>query len=60
MVIAVNVDYIIKQFKKQGINGDIETYETRNKTDKAFIDFLYWFKSHIEVQKEKYIYSDSN
>ena len=49
-----------KTIRKQDINGDIETYETKNKTDKAFIDFLYRFKSHIRVQKEKYISSDSN
>ena len=29
--------------------------ETKNKTDKAFIDFLYRFKSPISVERNKYL-----
>ena len=60
MAIALNVDCIIKQLEKQDINVDIKTYKTKNKADKAFYWFLYRFKSYIGIQKEKYIYSDSN
>ena len=53
--IAVNVDASIKKLEKENINGDMEICETKNKTDKAFIDFLYRFKSPISEQKEKYL-----
>ena len=55
VAIAVNVDASIKMLDKPNINGDMEICETKNKTDKAFIDFLYRFKSPISVQKEKYL-----
>ena len=53
--IAVNVDASIKKLKSKNINGDMEICETKNKTDKAFIDFLYRFRSPISVEKEKYL-----
>ena len=55
VAIALNVDSTIKKLEKQNINGDLEICETKNKTDKAFIDFLYRFKSPISVEKEKYL-----
>ena len=55
VAIAVNVDASIKRLDKPNINGDTEICETKNKTDKAFIDFLYRFRSPISVQKEKYL-----
>ena len=55
VAIAVNVDSTIKKLDKENINGDLEICETKNKTDKAFIDFLYRFKSPISIQKEKYL-----
>ena len=57
--IAVNVDASIKKLEQENINGDREICETKNKTDKAFIDFLYRFKSPISVEKEKYLKNES-
>ena len=53
--IALNIDGTIKKFDTPNIDGDMEVCETKNKTDKAFIDFLYRFKSPISVEREKYI-----
>ena len=55
VAIALNVDASIKKLEKENINGDMEICETKNKTDKAFIDFLYRFKSPISIEKEKYL-----
>ena len=55
VAIAVNVDASIKMLDNPTINGDMEICETKNKTDKAFIDFLYRFKSPISIEKEKYL-----
>ena len=55
VAIAVNVDSSIKKLDSMNINGDMEICETKNKTDKAFIDFLYRFRSPISVEKEKYL-----
>ena len=60
VAIAVNVDASIKKLEKENINGDMEICETKNKTDKAFIDFLYRFKSPISEQKEKYLRNESS
>ena len=59
VAISVNVDSAIKKLDKPNINGDLEICETKNKTDKAFIDFLYRFKSPISVQKDKYLKNES-
>ena len=53
--ISLNVDCTITKFQRPDINGDTERCETKNKTDKAFIDFLYRFKSPISIQREKYL-----
>ena len=55
VAIALNVDASIKKLDEANINGDMEICETKNKTDKAFIDFLYRFKSPISEQKDKYL-----
>ena len=60
VAIALNVDASIKKLEKENINGDIEICETKNKTDKAFIDFLYRFRSPISKEKEKYIKDESS
>ena len=60
VAIAVNVDSSIKKLEKENINGDMEICETKNKTDKAFIDFLYRFKSPISREKEKYLKNESS
>ena len=38
----------------------MEICETKNKTDKAFIDFLYRFRSPISVEKDKYLNSEDS
>ena len=55
IAIALNVDSIITKLNEPDINGDTEICETKNKTDKAFIDFLYRFRSPISIEKEKYL-----
>ena len=55
VAIAVNVDASIKRLDRANINGDTEICETKNKTDKAFIDFLYRFRAPISVEKDKYL-----
>ena len=57
VAIAVNIEGQIKKLDSPNINGDTEICETKNKTDKAFIDFLYRFKSPISVEKDKYLAS---
>ena len=53
--IALNVDGNIKELDIPDDNGDLEYFETKNKTDKAFIDFLYRFKESINNLRVKYI-----
>ena len=55
VAVALNVECTIAKLDERDINGDSEKCETKNKTDKAFIDFLYRFKSPISVEKEKYL-----
>ena len=52
--IALNIDGAIKHLDSPNINGDMEECETKNKTDNAFIDFLYRFKSPISIERNKY------
>ena len=54
VAISLNVDSTITKLDEPDINGDMEICETKNKTDKAFIDFLYRFKSPISIEKNKY------
>ena len=58
--VALNVDGTIKKLDRPDINNDMEVCETKNKTDKAFIDFLYRFKSPISEQTEKYLSNPDN
>ena len=60
VALALNVDASIKKLEKEDINGDMEKCETKNKTDKAFIDFLYRFRAPISKEKEKYLKDESN
>ena len=60
VAIALNVDCSIKKLDRPNINGDTEICETKNKTDKAFIDFLYRFKSPISTEKEKYLSNEDS
>ena len=59
VAIALNVECSITKFDNIDINGDIEKCETKNKTDKACIDFLYRFKSPISIEKEKFLINQS-
>ena len=59
VAIALNVESQITKYEYTDINGDTEKCETKNKTDKAFIDFLYRFRSPISVEKEKYLKNQS-
>ena len=38
----------------------MEICETKNKTDKAFIDFLYRFRSPISIEKDKYLNNEDS
>ena len=38
--ISINVDGQINSFYKEDINGDLEEFHCKNKTDNAFINFL--------------------
>ena len=58
--LALNVECSIKKLDKADINGDTEIAETKNKTDKAFIDFLYRFRSPISIEHDKYLSSQNN
>ena len=53
--IGLNVDCTIKNLDTVNINGDTESYETKNKTDKGFIEFLYQFKTPIGPMKERFL-----
>ena len=53
--IALNVDCTITKYQYADINGDREKCETKNKTDKAFIEFLYRLKSPISIEREHYL-----
>ena len=57
MAIALNIDGTIKVLEKANEYGDTEECETKNKTDKAFIDFLFRFKAPISHERETYIAS---
>ena len=58
--IAVNIECQLKKFDKEDINGDMEVCDTRNKTDKAFIDFLYRYRTSICQIHEKYLSNQQN
>jgi hypothetical protein len=49
VAISLNVDCTITQLSHEDINGDREKCETKNKTDKAIIEFLYRFRSPISA-----------
>ena len=58
--IALNVDCVIKTLERVNINGDSEVCDTKNKTDKAFIDFLYRYKSPISKERDKYLIDENS
>ena len=60
MSISVNVDCEIIPLNKPDINGDMETYDIRNKTDKAFIEFLAQYKSPVSYYRNKLLTNKYN
>ena len=52
--LSVNVDCHINNLEKPDINGDTEECESKNKTDKALISFLYRVKSPISEILNRY------
>ena len=58
--ISLNVECTITRLNEPNINGDYEVCDTKNKTDMAFIDFLYRMKSPISEEKNKYLSSSEN
>ena len=53
--IALNVDCTITKLAQPDHNGDTESFDTKNKTDKGFIEFLYQYRSPVSVKKELYL-----
>jgi calcium-translocating P-type ATPase len=53
--IALNVDSTIFKLDEPDENNDMEICETKNKTDKGFIEFLYQFKSPVSVKKDEFL-----
>ena len=60
MAISVNVECEITPLIKCDINGDMETCESNNKTDKAFTEFLYQFKSPVSFYRNKLLVNNYN
>ena len=60
MSISVNVDCEIMPLAQSDINGDKEVCTTKNKTDKAFTEFLYQFKSPVSEDRNKYLSNNYN
>ena len=58
--VSLNVDATIQKLDAPNSDGDTEICESKNKTDKGFIEFLYQFKSPISEEKEKYMTSPDN
>ena len=56
--LSVNVDCHINFLDKPDVNGDTEDCESKNKTDKALINFLYRVKSPISEINNKYSKED--
>ena len=57
--IALNIEGSIKFLDSPNQEGDMEELETKNKTDKAFIDFLYRFQSPISKEREAFIENEA-
>ena len=58
--ISVNVDCEIMPLAQSDINGDTEICTTKNKTDKAFTEFLYQFKSPVSLYRNKLLSNNYN
>ena len=60
MSISVNVDCDIMPLMQSDINGDMEICTSKNKTDKAFTEFLYQFKSPVSFYRNKLLSNNYN
>ena len=60
MSISANIDCEIIPLSQPDINGDTEVCTTKNKTDKAFAEFLYQFKSPISFYRNKLFSNNYN
>ena len=60
MSISVNIDCEIMPLSSADINGDTEVCTTKNKTDKAFVEFLYQFKSPVSIYRNKLLSNNYN
>ena len=58
--VSLNVDATIQKLNTPNSDGDTEICESKNKTDKGFIEFLYQFQSPISEEKERYMSSPDN
>ena len=62
LAIGLNVDYTLKsnETKEKKILEEKDIYEAKNKTDKAFIDFLLQFEINIDSEISKPFLSKNN
>jgi len=58
--IALNVDCTIKKLSQPDSNGDTETVDTKNKTDKGFIEFLLQYRSPVSTKREEFLSDPEN
>ena len=58
--IALNVDCNINKLKYPDNNGIQETFDTKNKVDKSFIEFVHQYKSPIAIKREMYLSKPEN
>ena len=58
--IALNVDCTINKLDQSNEFGDMESFDSKNKTDKGFIEFLYQYKSPLSEKREMYLSNPNN
>jgi len=58
--IALNVDCTIKKLSQPDSNGDTETVDTKNKTDKGFIEFLLQYRSPVSTKRDEFLSDPEN
>ena len=58
--LSLNVDASIQALNNPDENGDTEICDSKNKTDKGFIEFIYQFRSPISEIKNLYMDSPEN
>ena len=53
--IALNVDCTINKLSSPDVNGDTEVCQSKNRTDKGFIEFLNQYKSPLSVKRDEFL-----